>query len=120
MRAASQPVSFSLRSVSSARFLRHVRPTGFAVICLLFTVALTLVPKVDISETSFDEANNPTNEIVVEKAASLWEHWQSVTPSVPRIFVQPRSTNVPRILAIYVGRLTDSRAVRELLCFLLC
>ena len=101
-------------------FVQPATPTRLAAACLLFTVALIMVPKVDISETSFDEANNPTNEILVEKAASLWEYWQLVTPSVPRLFAQPRRTNVPRILAIYVGRLTDSRAVRELLCFLLC
>jgi hypothetical protein len=73
MRAASPPVSFSLRSLSSAMFLGHARPTRLAVVYLLFTVALVLVPKADISETPFDEANTPTNEIVVKKDASLWE-----------------------------------------------
>ena len=76
MRAASPPVSFSLRRLSSATtgikfmFLRHARPTRLAVAYLLFTVALVMVPKADIPETLFDEANTPTNEIVVEKAAS--------------------------------------------------
>jgi hypothetical protein len=67
MRAASPPVSFSLRSLSSAMFLRHARPTRLAIVYLLFTVALVLVPKADILETPFDEANTPTNEIVVKK-----------------------------------------------------
>ena len=84
MRAASQTVSSSLRRVSSARFLRHVRPTGLAVVSLLFTVALTLVPKADILETPFDEANTPTNEIVVEKTASLCEAREPVTVFAPK------------------------------------
>ena len=71
MRAASQPVSFSLRSIASAMFLSRARPTRLAVVYLLFTVALILVPKADILETPFDEANTPTNEIVIEKTPSL-------------------------------------------------
>ena len=72
MRAASPPVSFSFRRLSSTTtgmkcmFLRHARPTRLAAACVLFTVALVMVPKADISETLFDEANTPTNEIVVE------------------------------------------------------
>jgi|SRR5262245_31604051 len=119
MRAASPPVSFSLRSLSSVMFLGHARPTRLAVVYLLFTVALVLVPKADILETPFDEANTPTNEIVVTKA-SPWKHEQLVTTFAPRIFAQPRRTNVCRIFAVYPGRLTDSRTVREILCSLLC
>ena len=119
MRAASPPVSFSLRSLSSAMFLRHSRPTRLAIVYLLFTVALVMVPKADIPETLFDEANTPTNEIVVEKAASAWEHRSSVIAPVPRIFAQPR-TGVRGILPAYAGRLTNSRTFRELICSLLC
>jgi hypothetical protein len=114
MRAASPPVSFSLRSLSSAMFVRH------AVVYLLFTVALVLVPKADILETPFDEANTPTNEIVVEKTASLCEPRQPVTAFVPKKFAQPQTIGVHRILPVYTGRLTDSRTFRELFCFLLC
>ncbi len=71
MRAASPSVSVSFRRLSSATtgmtcmFLRRARPTRLAAACVLFTVALVMVPKADISETLFDEANIPTNEIVV-------------------------------------------------------
>ena len=119
MRAALSTVSFSVRSLSSAMFLRHARPTRLAVVYLLFTVTLMMVPKADISETPFDEAHTPTNEIVVTKAASSWEHLQSVTAFVPRIFAQLRRTSVRRILSAYAGRLTDSRTVRKILCSLL-
>jgi hypothetical protein len=126
MRAASPPVSFSIRRLSSTTtrikfmFLRHARPTGLAAAYVLFTVALVLVQKADISETLFDEANTPTNEIVVEKAASSREHRQSVTAFMPRIFAQPLRTSVRRILPIYSGQFTDARTFRELFCTLLC
>jgi hypothetical protein len=120
MRAASPPASFPLRRFSSAALRHHARPTRLAVAYLLFTVMLVMVPKADISETPFDEANTPTNEIVVKKTASSSEHRQSVTAYVPRIFAQPRRTSVRRILSVYAGRLTDSRTIRKLLCSLLC
>jgi len=101
-------------------FLRHARPTGLAAAYVLFTVALVMVQKADISETLFDEANTPTNEIVVEKAASSWEDRQSVTAFAPRIFAQPRRAGVRRIWPVCAGRLTDSRTFRELFCFFLC
>jgi hypothetical protein len=125
MRAASPTVSFSLCRLSSAttsiesRLLRHARATRLAAAYLLFTVALVMVPKADIPETLFDEANTPTNEFVVEKAASAWEHRSSVIAPVPRIFAQPRS-GVRGILPVYAGRLTNSRTFRELICSLLC
>ena len=51
-------------------FLRHARAGRLAAAYLLFTVATVMVPKADISDTLFDEANTPTNEMVVQKAAS--------------------------------------------------
>lgn len=101
-------------------FLRHARAGRLAAAYLLFTVATVMVPKADISDTLFDEANTPTNEMVVQKAASSWEYRQSVTAFVPRIFAQPRRISVRRILPVYEGRLTDSRTFLELFCSLLC
>ena len=79
-----------------------------------------MVPKADIPETLFDEANTPTNEMVVQKAASSWEYRQPGTAFVPKIFVQSRRISVRRILPVYEGRLTDSRTFLELFCSLLC
>jgi hypothetical protein len=75
MRAAFLPVSFSVCRLSSATgsksvFLRHVGAIRIAAACLLFILVVMMVPKADILETPFDEANTPTNEIVVEKTAS--------------------------------------------------
>jgi hypothetical protein len=126
MRAASPPVSFSLQrlSLTTTRikfmFLRHATATQLVAAYLLFTVALVMVPKADISETVFDETNTPTNEIVVEKAASSREHRQSVTAFTPRIFAQPLRTSVRRISPVYVGWLTDSRTFQKLFCTFLC
>ena len=55
-----------------------------AFVYLLFAVALVFVPQADILETSFDEANTPTNAIVVKNVASSWEHRQPVTTFVPK------------------------------------
>lgn len=87
---------------------------------LLFTVALVMVPKADIPETLFDEANTPTNEMVVQKDVSSWENRQSGPAFVPEIFVQSRRLSVRRVLPVYAGPLTDSRTLRELSCTLLC
>ena len=126
MRAASPTVSFSLCRLSLAttnitsRFLGHARVTRLAAAYLLFAIALVMVPNADIPETSFNEANTPTNEFVVEKGASAWEHRSSVIVPVPRIFAQPRRTSGRGILPVYTGQLTDSRTFRDLFCSLLC
>lgn len=120
MRAASPAVSLSLLRLYSAMFLCPARPARLAALFLLFTVALLVVPKADVSETLFDEANTPTNEMVVEKAASSSEHRQSATALVARIFTEPRRTSVSRIWPVRAARLTDSRTFLELFCSLLC
>ena len=125
MRAASLPVSFSVRRLSSATtgtksvLLRHAGATRIWAACLLFILAVMMVPKADCLETPFDEASTPTNEMVVEKAASAWERPQSVIALVPRIFPQPR-TGVRRISPVYAGWLTKSGRFRELICSLFC
>jgi len=101
-------------------FIHLARKSRFVTAYLLCVAALLIVPKADISETPFDEANTPINEIVVEKAASSCEHRQGVTAFVPRIFAPPRRTSVSRISLVYAAQLTDSRTFRELFCSLLC
>jgi hypothetical protein len=101
-------------------FLRHVRATRLVAAYFLFTVALLMVPKRDIPETLFDEANTPTNEMVVLKAASSLEYSQAFTAFVPKMFAQPRRVRVRRMFPVYAGRLTDSRTFRELFCSLVC
>ncbi len=101
-------------------FLRYLRATRFVAAYLLFTVALLMVPKVDVPETLFDESNTPTNEMVVVKAVSWLEYRRSIAAFLPRIFARPRRTSLRRILPVYAGQLTDSHTLRELLRSLLC
>jgi hypothetical protein len=101
-------------------FLRHARATRLAAAYLIFTVVLLMVPKADIPETLFDEANTPTNEMVVGKAASSLQTPQTVTTFVPWRFAEVRTINIRRISPMYIARLTDSRTLREISCFLLC
>jgi hypothetical protein len=126
MRAAFPPVSFSVWRLSSATtssksvFLRHQRATRLAATCLLFTLAMMMVPKADISETLFDQANTPTNEIVVEKTATSCEPRQRVTAFVPKEIAHWQRVYVHRISPVYAKLLTDSRTFRALFCSLLC
>lgn len=99
-------------------FLR-ARATRLAAAYLLFAVALLMVPKADIPDTPFDEANTQTNEMVVTKDASSLEPRQSVTVSVP-IFAQSRKISIRRISPVLTGQLTDTCRFQELLCSLLC
>jgi hypothetical protein len=101
-------------------FLRCARATRLAAAYLLFTVALLMVPKADITETPFDEDNTQTNEMVVVNAASSLEYRRSVTVSVPVMFAQSRKISVRRISPVFTGQLTDSCRFQELLCSLLC
>jgi hypothetical protein len=101
-------------------FLRRARTTRLAATYLLVTVALVMVPKADIPETLFDEANIPTNEMVVEKDASVGKHRQSVKAFAAKIFSWSRRITVRRMLTVYTGRMTDCRTFRELICSLLC
>jgi hypothetical protein len=81
---------------------------------------MMMVPKADISETLFDEANTPTNEIVVEKTATLCEPRQTVTAFATKKFAQWQRVDGHKILPVYAKLLTDSRTFRELFCFFLC
>jgi len=77
-----------------------------------------MVPRADIPETLFDEANTPTNEMAVETAASSGEHQQSDPVLVSGVSMQPRTISVRRIWLVYAGQLTDSRSFPKLSCLL--
>ena len=91
-----------------------------ALACVLFTITLSIAPQVDVPETPFDEANTPTNEMVVEKTASLGPNQPLMVDLLPKIFVQPPKFDVRSILPIFPDGLDDSRTFRELLCTFLC
>jgi hypothetical protein len=101
-------------------FFRHARATRPAAAYLLFTVALVMAPKTDITETPFDEANTPTNEMVVEKTASPSKCGQLLPSFVLRMFAQPPKITIHRILPVHAGRLSDSLKLWQLFCSFLC
>ena len=118
-RFPSLALASAIRCVKSM-FLLHSRTTRLLAAYALFTVALVIVPKANVPETLFDEANTPTNEMVVDNAASSRETQQPLTAFAPRISPHSRRITVRRIVLVYEGRLTDSRTVRKILCSLLC
>jgi len=101
-------------------FLRRAKATRLVSVYLLFTVSLLMVPKADIPETPFDEANTPTNEMVIVKAASLPEYTRAIIASVTAMFAESRKIPVAEFSLVYAGQLTDARRFQELFCSLLC
>lgn len=98
----------------------HSNTTRVAAICALFTVALLLVPRADVPETRFDEANTPTNEMMVEAVVSSQECRQPIPSLVPKILVLPQRIALRVILPVHKDRSTGHHALQELLCTLLC
>lgn len=101
-------------------FFRQAMSNRLAAVCIVFTIALAIAPQVDIPETPFDEANTPTNEMVVEKTSASRPNLPSIRAVVPRMIAQPPRIDVDRIFPIFPDRLADSRTFRELFCTFLC
>lgn len=82
---------------------------------LLFSVGLMFLPKPDIPETSFDEANTPTNEMIVEKAPA---------PLVPVLVLIGGSfahaTSICCILSCSAVHMIHPNNVWQILCVLIC
>jgi hypothetical protein len=100
--------------------LPHKRTVRLLVGYLLFVVAFEMLPKADIPETLFDEANTPTNEMVVQEAVSSREHIDLDREFWPRVLADSLRVSVRRISRTYVGQLTDRHRLQELLCTFLC
>ncbi len=56
-------------------------------------LVLWVVPAIDLPETNFDEANTPTNDMVVQESACLG-CTSSLKAFVPRLFAHTRKTRV--------------------------
>ena len=106
--------------VVTSMFFCQAMSNRLAAVCIVFTMALAIAPQVDIPGTAFDEANTPTNEMVVEKSSASRPNLPSIRAVVPRMVAQPATIDVGRILPIFPDRLTDSRTFRELFCTFLC
>ena len=88
-----------------------------AIAVFLLTMA---VPAIDLSETNFDEANTPTNEMVVQEQAACSRCVSSLKAFVPRIFAHTRKTQVSNTPSAPLAELTYSPYSQELLCTIRC
>jgi hypothetical protein len=88
-----------------------------AITVFLLTLAL---PAIDLPETNFDEANTPTNEMVVQEQAACSRCVSSLKAFVPRIFAHTRKTQVSNTPSVPLAELTYSPYSQELLCTIRC
>lgn len=88
--------------------------------CVLFTVALLMLPRADIPETRFDEASISVYDMIAETSASAQECRESVAVPVPRMFVPAWGIRPPMNWHFHSSPLAGSRLFRELFCTFLC
>jgi hypothetical protein len=91
-----------------------------SVLAVVAFLALLILPKIDDPETRFDEANSPTNEMLVQRMATTPDDNSSRIASAPRI-----GARAPEICgrlkpSVRAGQLSDPRRHLEILCALLC
>jgi len=78
-----------------------------------------VVPPIDLPETSFDEANTPTNEMVVQEQSACLGRTSSLKAFVPRLFAHTRKTRVSNTPSVPPSELSSSYS-QELVCTLRC
>jgi hypothetical protein len=94
---------------------------SWACVCAICAFLLLLVlPAVDFPETNFDEANTPTNEMVVQERSVCSVCMLSFKAVVPPLFVHTRRTRESNLDLNRPAALTDSLYPQELLCTLRC
>jgi hypothetical protein len=89
----------------------------FAISAIL---VLWVVPAIDLPETRFDEANTPTNEMVVQEQSACLGRTASLKAFVPRLFAQSRKTRVSNAPSVRPAILSYSPYSQELVCTLRC
>ena len=70
----------------------RVRLKTASLVAISAFLVLLVLPAIDVPETNFDEANTPTNEMVVQKQSDSVVCRASLKAAVPRIFVHTRKT----------------------------
>jgi hypothetical protein len=83
-------------------------------------LVLLVLPTIDIPETNFDEANTPTNEMVVQEQSACFGCILSSKAFVPRLFAHTRKTRVSNTPSVLRAELSYSPYSQELLCTLRC
>src|SRR5271169_7052645 len=78
----------------------RVRLKAASLLAISVFLVLLVVPTIDLPETNFDEANTPTNEMVVQDQFSCLKCISWLKAFVPRIFTYTRRTqasNTPSV-----------------------
>ena len=83
-------------------------------------LVLLVLPVVDLPETNFDEANTPTNEMVVQEQSASLVRVSSLIAVASRIFVHTRKPRERNTCFVHPAELTRSFCSQELLCTLRC
>ena len=83
-------------------------------------LVLWVVPAIDLPETNFDEANTPTNEMVVQEQSACLGLTSSLKAFVPRLFAHTRKTRVSNTPSVRPAELSYAPYSLELLCRLRC
>jgi hypothetical protein len=83
-------------------------------------LALLVVPAIDLPETNFDEANTPTNDMVVQEQSDCLGCTSSLKGFVPRLFAHMRKTRMSNTPSVRPAELSYSPYSQELRCTLRC
>ena len=83
-------------------------------------LVLLVLPAIDLPETNFDEANTPTNEMVVQEHSACLGCTSSLKAFAPRLFAHTRKTRVSNTPSVRPAELSFSPYSQELLCTLRC
>jgi hypothetical protein len=74
--------------------LARARLKGASLVAISAFLALLVLPAVDLPETKFDEANTPTNEMVLQERFTCFRCTSSLKEFVPGIFARTCRTRV--------------------------
>jgi hypothetical protein len=98
----------------------RTRLKAASLVVITVLLVMSALPAIDVPETNFDEANTPTNEMVVQAQAACLRCVSSLKAFVPRIFAHTRKTQVSNTRSVPLAELTYSPYSQELLCTIRC
>jgi hypothetical protein len=91
-----------------------------SLFALIAVVAVSILPKIDLPETAFDETDAPTIQaILTTKATSFRQCSPSRAASVPMAFARMPKARVRNISPAYTAQSSESRQFRAI-CILRC
>lgn len=98
----------------------RVRLKAASLLAISVFLVLLVVPTIDLPETNFDEANTPTNEMVVQDQASCLKCIASPKAFVPGIFRHTRQSEMGYTPLVRTAQLTNSPCFQIPLSTLRC